>query len=76
MAAKIETKAREKVELRLEVHLAMTMDQTNKKDGEPTVQDGYQPRGKLSKRRIIGNAGKSHLMLVMVLDIKQRDLCL
>ena len=36
-AAKIETKAREKIELRLEVHLAMTIEQTNKRDREPTV---------------------------------------
>ena len=36
-AAKIETKARERVESRLEVHLAMSLEQTNKGGREPTV---------------------------------------
>ena len=36
-AAKIETSAREKIDVRLEVRLAMTMDQAERKDGEPTV---------------------------------------
>ena len=39
-AAKIETKAREKVEVRLEVRLAMNMDQTESKNGDPMVRTG------------------------------------